>query len=173
MTLLKELVEKRRAYRALEETEITQEMIEDLALTAQKSAFCFNYQPWNFIFVYEKKALNELFEALSEGNSWAKKSSMIVAVFSKKDLDCVIGKSREYYLFDTGMATAFMILRATEMGLVIHPIAGYSHSKAKEILEIPEEMTLITLLVVGKKSDILYIYELNFGYLFSNPLEFS
>jgi len=33
---------------------------------------------------------------------------MFVAVFSRKDDDCVI-KDREYHLFDTGMATAFMI----------------------------------------------------------------
>ena len=97
--------------------------------------------------------LEKLFEALNENNNWAKKASMIVAVFSKKEMDCVIGKSREYYLFDTGMATAYMILRATELGLVIHPIAGFSQSKTKEILKIPEDMVLITLLIVGKKSD--------------------
>ena len=152
---LKELVEKRRAFRALEKTEITLEIIKDLALTAQMSASCFNYQPWNFIFVYEERALKELFEALNEGNNWAKESSMIVAVFSKKEIDCVIGKSREYFLFDTGMATAFMILRATEMDLIMHPIAGYNHSKAKEILKIPEDMILITLLIVGKKTNNL------------------
>jgi nitroreductase len=77
---------------------------------------------------------------------------MIIAVFSKKDLDCNIG-SREFYLFDTGMATAYLILRGTELGLVVHPIAGYSHSKTKEILGIPEEYTVITLLIVGKKTD--------------------
>jgi nitroreductase len=77
---------------------------------------------------------------------------MIIAVFSKKDLDCNIG-SREFYLFDTGMATANMILRGTELGMVMHPIAGYSHSKAKEILKIPDEYIVITLLIVGKKSN--------------------
>jgi nitroreductase len=58
-------------------------------------------------------------------------------------------KEREYYLFDTGMATAFLILRATEMGLVAHPIAGYDEGKAKEILGIPVDMGLITLVIVG------------------------
>ena len=88
--------------------------------------------------------VSDIDNTLSEGNAWARKASMIIAVFTKKELDCVIG-SREFYLFDTGMATAQMILRATELNLVMHPIAGYSHSKAKEILAIPEEMILITL----------------------------
>jgi nitroreductase len=76
---------------------------------------------------------------------------MIIAVFSTKDSDCII-KSREYYLFDTGMATAFIILRATELGLVAHPIAGYGEEEAKKILSIPEETRLITLVMVGKHS---------------------
>ncbi len=79
---------------------------------------------------------------------------MIIAVFSKKELDCVVARgTREYYLFDTGMATAFMILRGTELGLVMHPIAGYNEERIKEILGIPEEMKVITLVIVGKKSD--------------------
>jgi len=32
---------------------------------------------------------------------------MIIAVFSREDLDCRI-RGRNYYLFDTGMATAFI-----------------------------------------------------------------
>jgi nitroreductase len=148
---VKEVIEKRRAYRAIEKVEITEELIHDLASHAQLSASCFNYQPWNYVFVYEEEMLNNAFEALKESNGWAKQAAMIIAVFSKKELDCIIGTSREYYLFDTGMATAYMILRGTELGLVMHPIAGYSHSKIKTILGIPEEMTVITLIIVGKK----------------------
>jgi nitroreductase len=76
---------------------------------------------------------------------------MIIAVFSKKEDDCII-HDREYYLFDIGMATAFLILRATELGLVAHPIAGYSPKKTREILGIPDKYNLITLVIVGKKS---------------------
>lgn len=148
---VKDVIKNRRAYRALKKVEITEELINDLVDSAQLSASCYNYQPWNFVFVYEQEMLNKVFATLSEGNSWAKSASLIIAVFSKKELDCVIGKSRDYYLFDTGMATAYMILRGTELGLVLHPIAGYKHSKVKEVLEIPEEMTVITLIIVGKK----------------------
>lgn len=151
---VQENIEKRRAYRALEPVEITKEIVEDLARNAQLAASCFNYQPWNFVFVYKKEKLLELHDALSKNNAWAKKASMIIAVFSKRDLDCT-PKDRDYFLFDTGMATATMILRGTEMGLVMHPIAGYSQTKTKEILGIPDEMTVITLVIVGKKSNDL------------------
>jgi nitroreductase len=88
-------------------------------------------------------------EALSSGNEWARAASMIIVVVSKKEYDCVI-RDREYFQFDTGMATAFLILRATELGLVAHPIDGYNPKKTREILGIPEDMNVITLVVVGK-----------------------
>ena len=46
-----------------------------------------------------------------------------------------------------------MILRATELGLVAHPIAGYGSKKTKEILGIPEEYQVITLIIVGKHAE--------------------
>jgi nitroreductase len=39
------------------------------------------------------------------------------------------------------------------MNLVAHPIAGYSPEKVKEILKIPEDFNVITLIIVGKKSE--------------------
>ncbi len=51
------------------------------------------------------------------------------------------------------MATSAMILRATELDLVAHPIAGYSPKKTREILGIPENYDVITLVIVGKHSD--------------------
>jgi nitroreductase len=149
---VREAIQERRAYRSLDRTEITPELIQDLAECASLSASCFNNQPWRYVFVYDKERLEELHGALSRGNEWARYGSMIIAVFSRKDVDCVI-KDRVYYLFDTGMATAFIILRATELGLVAHPIAGFSEKKAKEILNIPEHMRLIALVIVGKHRD--------------------
>lgn len=149
---VKDAIETRRAYRSLEGIEIDSNLIHDLAHTAQIAPSCNNSQPWNFIFVYDQEQLQKLFSTLTAHNKWVEKASMIIAVFSAVKDDCMI-KDRVYYLFDTGMATAFIILRATELGLVAHPIAGYNEAKAKEILGIPEQMRLITLINIGKHSD--------------------
>ncbi len=148
---VKEAIEERRAYRSLDPVEIDDSIIKDLAESAKLSCSCFNKQPWNFVFVQDNNKLNEMRDALSQGNEWAYNASMIIAVFSKEELDCVV-KERKYFLFDTGMAVGMMILRATELGYVAHPIAGFDEDKAKEILNIPPEMRLITLVIVGKHS---------------------
>ncbi len=145
-------INERRAYRSLSSIKITDDLIRDLAGCAQLFCSCFNNQPWRFVFVYAPDQLAKMHETLSKGNEWARMASLIIVIFSKPDLDCVI-KDRKYYLFDTGMATAAMILRATELGLVAHPIAGFSPKKVKDILDIPEEMEIITLVNIGKHDD--------------------
>ncbi len=151
---VKEAIEKRRAYRSLEPIEITEDLINELARAAQLAPSCFNKQPSRFVFVYDKEMLVKMREALSKGNVWVHAASLIIAVFGKKEDDCDV-KGREYYLFDIGMACGFIQLRATELGLVAHPIAGFSEDKVKEILGIPDEMKVITLINVGKKSDTI------------------
>ncbi len=144
-------IQNRRAFRALKPTAVSPELIEDLAKSARLAPSCFNNQPWNFVFVSKPQQLVEMREALSEGNNWAYDASMIIAVFGKKEDDCII-RNRIYYQFDCGLAVGFLILRATELGLVAHPIAGFSPKKTREILGIPEEYKVITLILVGKKS---------------------
>lgn len=141
-------IEKRRAYRSLGPARINETLIRDLATAASLSPSCFNNQPWRFVFAFEPLVLNRLQSAINKGNLWTQAASMIIAVASRRDLDCMI-KDREYDLFDTGMATAFLILRATELGLVAHPIAGFDEGQAKEILGIHMDMRLITLVNVG------------------------
>lgn len=148
MDLLK-IIDDRRAYRSLQPVEITQEMVRDLATAASLSASCNNNQPWRFVFAFEKEALDKVKAAMSKGNRWTFAASLIVAVCSRRDMDCP-NKGRELYIFDTGMATAFLILRATEMGLVAHPIAGYDEEMVKAALAIPADMTVITLVNIGK-----------------------
>ena len=153
---VKQAIHERRAFRSLEPIEISAQLINELAESAQLAPSCFNNQPWRFVFVYDSLVIEQLHSSLSSGNKWAFKASLIVAVFSNKDYDCQVGRpAREYYLFDTGMATAFLILRATEMGLVAHPIAGFNEEIVKSVLKIPEDVTVITLVIIGKHSETI------------------
>lgn len=144
-------IKERRAFRALESVEITKEIIRNLAEAAQLAPSCFNNQPWRYVFIHTPEALQELYPVLSRGNKWVEAASLIIVVYSQPELDCRM-PGRDYFLFDIGLATGFMILRATELGLVAHPIAGFDDAKVKEILGIPEDMTVITLVNVGKHS---------------------
>jgi len=148
---VKEALESRRSYRAFEPVEITDELIRELAAAAQLMPSCFNNQPWKFVFVRTKEALAKVHAALPAANGWVKKASVIVAAFARKENDCVI-KEREYYLFDLGQAVGALQLRATELGLVAHPIAGFDNEKVRLALGIPEGNMVLVLINVGKRS---------------------
>ncbi|WP_457558304.1 nitroreductase family protein [Candidatus Harpocratesius sp.] len=148
---LDEIIKTRRAFRSLKPVKITEKIIDQLAYAAQLMPSCFNNQPWRFVFVKDNPFLENLKnEALSQGNAWAKHASMIIAIFSEKNLDCII-RDRIYYQFDVGMAAAAMILKATDLNLVAHPIAGFSPNKVKKIVNIPETYDIISLIIVGKR----------------------
>ncbi len=149
---VKDAIEKRRAYRSLAPVEITDDIIAQLVSAAKLAPSCFNNQPWKYIFVKSKDALERIKPVFNKGNEWCHAASLVIVVLAKKDFDCVI-KEREYYLFDAGLATGQMILRAAELGLVAHPIAGYSPGKAREILGIPEDFSVVTLVNCGKKDE--------------------
>jgi nitroreductase len=147
-------IETRRAGRSLAPVGITDELIRDLARHAQLAPSCDNNQPWRFVFV-RGDALPALHLAVnSPGNDWARAASLIVAVLSRKDDDCVI-RDREYHLFDAGLATAFLLLRATELGFIAHPIAGFSPKRTREALGIPEDYQVITLINIGRKAETI------------------
>ncbi len=148
---VKTAVETRRSYRALEKVAITDEIIYSLAEAAQLMPSCFNNQSWRYVFVKDDAQLKALWNVYAPGNEWCREGSLVIAVFTKKELDCVI-RGREYALFDTGLATGALMLRATELGLVTHAIAGYDEGKGKEVLGIPADMQLITFIIVGKKA---------------------
>ncbi len=151
---VKKASEERRSLRSLESVEITRDMIDELAGAASLSPSCFNKQPWRFVFVRSREGLDRVFASLSRGNDWFKAASLVVGVFTAKELDCVVGR-REYCQFDTGMAVGMMLLRATEMGLIAHPIAGFDEEAAAKALGVPGEAILVTIIAVGRKAQTL------------------
>ncbi|MBN1195947.1 MAG: nitroreductase family protein [Candidatus Aminicenantes bacterium] len=125
--------------------------MEQMARAASLAPSCFNNQPWRFVFVRDPARLEAFKKAFSSGNEWTHRASLVIAVCARRDDDCVV-KDREYYLFDTGMATALLMLKATELGLVAHAIAGFKADIVREILSIPQDQMLITLIICGKKA---------------------
>lgn len=150
-------IETRRAYRSLEPAEITDELIRDLARHADLAPSCNNNQPWRFVFVRDTSQLTKIHAALPKNNKWIELASMVIAVFSRAGEDCAV-KERIYHQFDTGMGVAFLILRATELGLVAHPVAGFDEVAIKKTLGIPENYQVITLVNVGKHSESIHPY---------------
>jgi nitroreductase len=150
---VQETIRKRHAYRLLKKTPLEREKVIQMLESASLAPSCYNKQPWRFVVVSDPDVLESLRPAYSRGNEWVMKGSLVIAVCTSRELDCVIA-DREYALFDTGIATGFLILTATEMGYVAHPIAGYDPSRVRSILSIPETLQVIALVIVGEHDEV-------------------
>lgn len=139
----------RRARRVLDPSRpISDEVIDALVEAMRLSPSCFNNQPYRPIFVHGKEALESLKAVLAKGNEWATNATLIIVIASKPTDDCIIG-DRQYFLFDCGLAIGEMMLRATELGLIAHPIAGFNPKRTRELLGIPDEYTVISFIICG------------------------
>lgn len=144
-----EAIRARRAKRALDTKPVEDEKLEAIVEAARLSASCFNNQPWRIVICKGPEALEQIKGTLSKGNVWATRASLILVVAARPPDDCQLSDKRDYFLFSTGLAIGQVELRATELGLIAHPIAGYDPLKAKSILGIPEDFVVITYVIVG------------------------
>ncbi|MGB8295002.1 MAG: nitroreductase family protein [Polyangia bacterium] len=150
----REVVNQRRSLRSFAPAEVSDAVIKDLAAVAGLAPSCSNKQPWRFVFVRSPAMLERMFATLAPGNAnWGKQASLIVAVWSQADLDCRTPDGRDYYQFDTGMASALLMLAATEKNIAAHPIAGFDPQAARQVLALPEGAQVITLIIMGGHTD--------------------
>ena len=147
---LNELITNRRSMRAISEEKIAESKLETLIKAAHLAPSCFNNQPWRFVVVNKIEKLEKIKDAMPGGNYWAKDAPAIIAVTSRRRLDCDLSHDRIYYKFDCGLAVENLLLQATEFGLISHPVAGFDPVITREVLEIPDEFELITLIIIGK-----------------------
>lgn len=159
------IIEKRRSLRALKPLDNTlnpKDIAEKLIESASLAPSADNSQPWRFVAVYEDPQLTAVREALSTPNAWAKPCSLFIVVCASP-ADSVTGPSPtrlngplSYYLYDTGLASAFLMLRATDFGLVAHPIGGFDGKAVAQAIALnhaPDRMLqVVVLLAIGEAS---------------------
>ncbi|HON89694.1 MAG TPA: nitroreductase family protein [Spirochaetia bacterium] len=144
-------ITSRRAARALAPDPIPEEDIEEIVLAGTLAPSCYNNQPWRIIAVTEATMLENVREALAPGNAWAKKAPLILVLATRPCDDCRLDEGRDYAHFDLGLCAMNIMLQATHLGYVAHPIAGFTPKKVRQKLSIPLDYDIVTLIIIGKK----------------------
>lgn len=148
--IIEEIV-KRRSFRGLSDKLVETDKVNRILAAANLAPSCFNKQPWRYITVQSPEGLRKVQKGLNKGNSWANNAPLFILVTTKNDFDCKIGDGRNYAEFDTGMSVFSLLLQAEKEGLLAHPIAGYDQEVLKTEFKIPEDIKLLTILIVGYK----------------------
>lgn len=148
-----EAILARRALRVLSDGPLDEDVPFMLAEAARLAPSCFNNQPWRFVLVQDEPSLSSLKDVLASSNRWATRAPLIIVVAAKRDDDCKLSDNRDYFLFDCGLAVGQLVLRAVDLGLIAHPIAGYDPKEVKRVLQIPDEYVVITLVICAHPGD--------------------
>jgi nitroreductase len=123
--------------------EIKQEVINKIIEAACLAPSARNSQPWRFVVVTGKENVeNVVTKAFFEFNRVVKEApALILACANPSDDD--IHEGREYYLYDVGMAVENMLLAATDLGLVTHPMTAVNEDELRRVLQIPDKVRFI------------------------------
>lgn len=139
-----QVISKRASLKArLSSREVEEEKITKILDAARLAPSARNMQPWRFIVVRGKEAVETLVrEAFSETNLVVREAPVVIVACAKPS-DDIVRDGKEYYLFDVGLAVENMLLAATDLGLVTHPMTGVNEDKLKGILNIPGEVRFV------------------------------
>lgn len=146
-----EEIQKRWSPRAFDPQRLVSE--EDLMGILEAARFapsCYNEQPWRYIVARRgEENYNRLASVLTTTNhEWASKASVLMLILSVQNFKKNDKKNR-WHLFDAGTSWGFLSLEAQRRGLITHAMAGYSADRARELFEIPEDMSIIAAVAVG------------------------
>lgn len=141
--------------RAMSGESLTYNELFTLFEAARWAPSSFNNQPWRFIFA--KKGTphwKRFLDLLTENNrKWACNAGALAIIASKTTFDAT-GKLSRTHSFDTGSAWENLALQATAMqNIVVHPIEGFDYEQAAKVTNIPPELHIEAMIVIGRPGD--------------------
>jgi len=115
--------------------------------TGREAASAANRQPWYFVVCAgeDKVRLNKVFYR----DGFRDAPVAIAAVANMKEAWKRKSDEMNFAYVDASIAVTEMILAATAEGLGTCWVASFDYSEAKKILEIPDDMDIVTLFTVG------------------------
>ena len=114
-----------------------------------------NEQPWRFIYAFKNQdeSYKKIFSALAEGNQiWASSAPVLLVVIAKTKYD-YNGAENKHAWYDVGQAMGAISLQATEAGIYLHQIGGFSPEKIKEAFPLPEGYEPVVVFAAGYKGN--------------------
>ena len=149
---VKTAIRTRRSIRAYDPREVEEEKLMRVLESGRLSPSASNRQERRFIVIRDAVTRKALSEAARNQTFLAQAPVVIAACSVEKEY--VMSCGQLAYPIDTAIAVDHMTLAAVEEGLGTCWIGAFDEKKVKEILNIPDEIRVVTLLPIGYPSDI-------------------
>jgi len=139
-----EAIDKRASLKThISTREVEDDVILKVLAAAALAPSARNLQPWRFIVVKGREAVENLVMKAFQEFNYEVREAPVVLVLCANPNDDIIRDGKPFYLLDGGMAAENMLLAATALGLVTHPMTGVEEEELKKILGIPPEVRFV------------------------------
>jgi nitroreductase len=113
-----------------------------------------NEQPWRFIVgIRPDSTWEKIFSVLDEGNRDWNGPVPVLMLAVANTISNWDGNESPYFGYDTGQAVAHLSIEASQQGLYVHQMGGFSAEKARTLFEIPDTFKPMTAIAVGYLGD--------------------
>ncbi|MDR2011092.1 MAG: nitroreductase family protein [Bacteroidales bacterium] len=147
-----DLIKQRKSSRDFSDRPVNESDILKIFEAARWAPSSYNGQPWRFIFADKEKnpeLYNTLLGIMVEFNqAWAKAAPVLVIAMTKYRNEHS-GEENKHSWYDLGLAVENMVIMAESLGISTHQMSGFYPEKAREELNIPEDLEPVTMIAIG------------------------
>lgn len=152
-----EAIRTRRSVRSYRSDPIPDPLRENLEEALQLAPSACNYQPWHFIMVSDNELREQVASACREQMFMAEAPLIVVGCAVPEQAYQTMGGYWNSAVVDVSIAMDHLMLAAAEAGLGTCWIGAFDEKEVRDILKIPDDVTVVALTPVGypKKPDLL------------------
>lgn len=146
-----QLIRDRWSPRSFSDKAVPEDVLRSLFEAARWAPSSNNEQPWAFLIETKDDQANfeKILGTLVEFNaSWAKKAAALAIAVAKLNFAKNQTPNRNAQ-YDTGAATALLLVEATARGLAVHQMAGFDPEKVRTAFGIPAGWEPIAVMAIG------------------------
>ncbi|MBF0396140.1 MAG: nitroreductase family protein [Desulfobacterales bacterium] len=157
MAELTKVIKERRSIRNYEEKDVSEELIMQILESVKWAPSWANTQCWEIVVVRDQEIKNKLKETIMPGNPGMKTlttAPVVLAICGRlKESGFYSGnpttKFGDWFMFDLGIVSQNISLKAHDLGLGTLIIGLFDHEKAKLALGVPDNNEIVALIPVG------------------------
>ena len=139
-------IKMRRSIRHYKDKPVEEEKLDKVLEAGRLAPSAGNLQEWKFVVVRDKGTREKLAIA---ANSRFIKEAPVVIVACATITDCILKSGQLTYPIDVAIAVDHITLKAVEEGLGTCWVGGFDEEEVKKILDIPDNIRVVTLLTIG------------------------
>ena len=152
-----DIIKQRRSIRRFQDRAIAAETLTELFDAARYSPSWGNLQCWELVVVQEpevKKRLAGLLSTKNPATKCTETAPVLLGICGDPQKSgfykgVQVTRYQHWFLFDLGIISQTICLKAWELGLGTVIVGSFDHKAAEEVLQVPDGQELVTIIVLG------------------------